>query len=262
MFRSLFSVLVLASLVLTLSTAVHAELLDSAISVFSDEFNDSAVDSAKWPVAVGATVNSGAVTLSSATEGDYAALGSAADSLAGLGTSDNWAVEVRFSLAGPLKTTPSYPENQQDFILMAGISTPGWIATGVDLRLNQDDSAINGSTYTLGWWGFDSSGTRTATQLYSLNKGQTYKVGAHRKADNTVDIFLNDTLISNMPVIGSVNPEKMFIGDWSSGDVYTHTPGFSLDYVRVGYFIPEPSSIALLAIGGFGLIIYAWRKRR
>ena len=237
---------------LALSGAVQASLLPTG-SVFDDEF--TTLNTTTWPNPSNASVSGGFLTLSDTTIEQYAAVNSADNILSGLGTSTNWAAEIRFAVTGAM----SAPANQS-FLLLTGISGTTWTATGVDLRLLQDSTGVNGSTYSLGWLGWDgSNGSRVATVITTLTKGTTYVVDAVRKSNGTVDIYLNDALIANKAAIGTANPTKLYIGDEASGAIYAND--VKIDYVRVG-IVPEPSIMAMLVTAVLGLIAYAWRKRR
>lgn len=227
-------------------------------NIFNEDFNGTAVDSAKWDAGMDnggtITVAGGAAAFVTATAGQNAYLTSNG-SLDFSGSPDNWGAEVKFTLNGAYSGWTPY----RNFILLDGLTTAtteGWTNQGFDLRTLREDS----SHFSLAWNGWDNDfGYRDPTVLATgFEAGVAHVAQVQRKADGTVDIYMDGNLVSNQSLLGGVNPAQLRIGD-VTGYVECDV---SFDYVKVGSVVPEPATVVMLVTSAFGLLAYAWRKRR
>ncbi len=230
-------------------------------SVFSDDF-DGSTFSPSWNVTVwggGACTVAGDGTAIIASDSPLSAgavLWSDNDLLSGLG--DDYGFEVRFkvgSLTGENATRDWILMQGRDNVPASGDWGGSWNVLGIDFRLNPyDDDHFN-----LDWWGWDGSSRIPSAVASGLLYGEWHTVIGHRKTDDTVDIYLNDNLVGNKPVIWDVNPTVLMAGDAAGGDAGLVT----YDYMRVGsVVVPEPSSMVLTFLAGLGLMAYTWRRRK
>ncbi len=113
--------------------------------------------------------------------------------------------------------------------------------------------------------------TNGTVGYFSGTSGMAYAAGTF-PLDEWVHVQLTSDL-STEAISGSVGPVtfsgvRMVAGNDMVGLVYgnstgTNHPAYSFDNVTISAApIPEPSTLVLLATGLFGLLAYAWRKRR
>jgi hypothetical protein len=165
-----------------------------------------------------------------------------------------YAAEIRFQVPSTGTTLKTSNHLTYNLIMSDG---NGAQKGGFDVNLQQGSATTFGLMW--GYWG--GAGDSALTLLSTLNKDTWYDVISNRKADGTVDIYLDGNLLATKNSLAGT-PSKWFLGDGYS------TPGYieghlQVDYVKVGtYAVPEPCSITLLASAVFGLLAYAWRKRR
>ena len=144
--------------------------------------------------------------------------------------------------------------------------------SGFHLTLNVDRETPNssesgniiftsGGEFELGWHGHTGQASARRSEDIgtgvSLNENTWYTVTAHRKPDNTVDIWVDDALVGNKDVLNSAspNPAALFIGlDNESQEL----PGLLYDFVSVGV-VPEPTSVLLLLLGVCGFVFFRHR---
>ena len=269
MLRKMCLCAALLSVCLLATTSAQAAI-SVGTDVFSDDFPGSALAS-NWTTEVDTTgsitVASSVVTFDSTTYPSgsfYCSIWGSDTDLSGLGSSTDWGAEVRFKVPGNLATIVAYEEDSpydkpREWKLLAGQEAGGsQLGRAIDLRLLKDGTGADGATYSLGWAGDDwpDNEFRDPTVIATLNKDQWYTAVLHRKSDGNVDIYLDDSLISTQSVITVANPDFFMLGERGS-----YMAGImEVDYIKVGAFIPEPATLAVLAIGGLmGLLS---RKRR
>jgi len=201
----------------------------------------------------------------------------------------DWALEIKFQMqneTGGFEWVSPYNVGYQ-WSILGGYTTSdnnGWdTVKGFDLR-----AVRNGLKWSLGWYGGDYAGSplvfvnRPSTidiipepsyQGYWLHNDETYTIGLHRKSDGNVDIYFtgnvydgatdalvatyNNQLLATKPLILGENPGGLVVGDWTQSGIGGK---MALDSLKIGVnVIPEPSALALLAIG---LLCCVWRKRQ
>lgn len=100
------------------------------------------------------------------------------------------------------------------------------------------------------------------------NDGQTHQYGWEwNRVDSTLKVFFD-----GRPVGTSVNvfgnwaaPDTLFlVGDLTGGTLSAHADTWDRWVIQSGNYpvVPEPSTLVLTTMGLFGLVCYAWRKRR
>ena len=169
------------------------------------------------------------------------------------GSPDEWVATVRFRVDGTLYSTSP---TRRLFLLLSG-RTSGNPARdpvlGVDFRLQQIASDPNGtaSTFDMKWYGptvgtgGSSGDPRTSEAIAGasgLNKGQFYELMGHRKPNDTVDIWLDGTLIDTKTLsatpsgsggtgVGITNPDIWRIGLDADATTPSH---MTYDLVGIG----------------------------
>jgi hypothetical protein len=237
---------VIALCTLTVSS-VHADLAVDG-SIFNATFTGDAISATDWTAgqAWGSgsrTVADNKLTLQGATDG-----GAYVDSRAlVIPDPTSYAVQVDFNATGVANDSG---HEWELFSLYAAAGGTGG-KTAIDLCLFGPTS-IPG-VYNLCWNKDAGNG------IANLQEGQSYSVVASLSNGN-VDIYVNGSLAATKPVIAGSTPVCIEIGDGygaGTGTVqYTH--------VSMGTAVatPEPGTVTLLATGLFGLLAYAWRKRK
>ncbi len=154
-----------------------------------------------------------------------------------------------------------------NFTITATANTNDRLTAGIGIYYEDHDEAsiaIDG----LGDYQF-LSGTRTF-----VNQGSG-QVGFSRAGASGYDLFsnLNNSAFHNWAMITSVGPVTGFanLKQWGSGYPPVETTGGQLifnDQSTISTFqatvspLPEPSTLALLGVGAFGLVICGLRRRR
>jgi hypothetical protein len=148
----------------------------------------------------------------------------------------------------------------------------GWMDVGVTFLVAYQD--LSNATFevgkayklTIGFGrlaeGTDSNQMNVA--LFARDGGTNYVAGSTtvRYGD------LSDTLMTNqiisVPTVRSTDPwANRSISIWLLNQGNGAGGGcWNFDNVRLESMVPEPTSMAMLAIGIIGLLAYAWRKRR
>lgn len=256
-----------------------AALLSLTCATQAGIVHDNSIYFEDFPVDGNLTVNSkiaevlGTLTVGSSVAttaqdlGGTAALRSAAFDFSA--SPNEWTASTRFRV-NALDTVST-----RQFHLLSGTNSPAplgtdnWEVLGFDLRLEESGGNPGAATFDLTWFGWDNRDASRATQSVSggsdLTKGIFYDLLIHRLPNDTIDIWLDGSLIDSKPLlvgaaggtnVGQENPTRLQFGDFSS-----HIQAsVSIDYLSVGRVIPEPSSLFLLAIGGMG--VARVRRRR
>jgi hypothetical protein len=187
----------------------------------------------------------------------------------GAGLTDNWAIDLwirpDFSGGTYVGATDGNGGTQDGLVFWAasnavsGTSLGGkTVSAGSNHLLlftgaNAGDGFIgaNSSTYTVGQWTRLSIITRNGTVNYYL------------------DQVLQDSATPNGHFLNDI---RLGAGFWATTGtnaafdemaVWTFAPTDPLREIQNAVFgIPEPSSIALLGLGGLGLVAHVWRRRR
>ena len=188
---------------------------------------------------------------------------------------NEWIATARFQINGTLNTTST-----RQYHILSGstdrspLGSDLWESIGFDVRAEEvaGNTAGTGSTFNLRWFGWDNINDTRVTSSISgasaLNKGEFYTLTLHRKSDDMIDIYLEDTLIDTKSVLvgsagGSVpgleNPKRLQFGDFST----LIAANVTFDYFSMGsqYVVPpvpEPSSAMIWGI--MGLTIFARRS--
>lgn len=253
----LWFVVVLAVLAVGLfaTASAQADYVDG--TVFSDDFNGSTLNGTNWPttgaIASTLTVGSGVVDLNT-TDNTVSNVCYATSKTFTIPDPTAYAAEIRFLVpTGTVLKTSNHLT--YDLIMSNG---NGGQRGGFDVNLQQGSTS---TTFGLTWGYWGGTGDSSLTVLAVLNKDTWYDVISNRKADGKVDIYLDGTLLATKNSLAGT-PSKWMIGDGYStaGQIEGH---LQVDYLRVGtYVVPEPCSMMLLATAVFGLLAYAWRKRR
>jgi hypothetical protein len=124
------------------------------------------------------------------------------------------------------------------------------------------DTYTSNGTFELGWHGHTQDAQDRASVDIpggnSLTEDAFYTVTVHRKPNDTVDIWLDNTMIQNRPILGTGNPSAIMFGNNSENFSWI---GVTYDYITIGAVVPEPTSLVLLLFGTFGLAACRWRRR-
>jgi hypothetical protein len=154
-----------------------------------------------------------------------------------------------------------------DVTVPSGVTT-NWVGFGFSKShdLNNDACAWvlqrdNGETYITpgdGTNGITETGYLTAGTKHSYSvvldtRAATWSAQMYADGSQLGSTLTNWTNTGGSPG----NPSITCLGIWSQN--YT---GGQFDNLTLSSAIPEPSSLALLAMGIFGLLCYAWRKRK
>lgn len=241
------------------TASAEAGFVDGA--VFSDDFNSGSVpNSTNWPttgaVASTLTVGDGLVDFHT-TDPTVSNTCMAISKAFTIPDPTAYAAEVRFRI--PTGTTWVDTLRTSNHLTYNLIMSDGNGAQKGAFDVNLQQGTINTFGLTWGYWG--GTGTSALTVLKTLNTDTWYDVISNRKADGTVDIYLDGELIANKTSLAGT-PTKWFLGDGYStvGYIEGH---LQVDYVKVGaYVVPEPCSMVLVTTSVLGLLAYAWRKRK
>jgi hypothetical protein len=102
-------------------------------------------------------------------------------------------------------------------------------------------------------------------EIIGNNGSSSLSYGTNTLANNTFDLWVGGTLITNLGKAqlanSSVIDSFMFYGESSTANVATITLE-DLSYANYAVTIPEPSTYALLALSGLALAGYAARRRQ
>lgn len=258
------------------ATTATAQLVSNG-DIFLDHFDGPAgalPATGDWAQVVGAAPQLDGTTLLSNLNTGFAR----SRGLDFSGSPGEWVAETRFQVNGKLFTQNRGQPFPRQYPLLSGTNSPNphgadtWEVIGVDVRLEMLLSDTDGTadTYDMTWHGWDNQGFRNAQTIAGgsgLTKGQFYTVTAHRKPDDTVDIFLDGSLIDTKPLLvgivggtntGQENPDRLQFGDLSGGGIQIDDVTF--DYFTVGSPVPEPACGVLMLLGICGLA--AGRGRR
>ena len=209
-------------------------------------------------------------------------------------TPNEWVASTRFRSIGAVvalhrENQGTHPFQQRESSLLRGAphgpagNPPPWRlepTDGFDLRLNVDRETPNstessityattitftsGGTFELGWLGHNAdSQTRRSQDIGAggdiFMEDTWYTVTAHRKPDNTVDIWVDDTLLGAKALLNNRNPAAIFIGL----DNENQPLGLIYDFISVGAaiegftsYFPRVAILFRLIISGvvsFGL---------
>ncbi len=249
-FAAAFAVLALAA------NPAQADLTIGS-EIFNEEFSGTALDSGVWEAEIGGggsiSVNGGSARFTTPT-GSGNAYATSLNTLDFSSSPNQWGAEVAFNLFGAYSSwSPS-----RHYVLLNGLSTStenGWTNQGFDLRTLREDS----EHFSLAWNGWDNDGERNPTPVATgVLTGVAHTVQLLRKANDTVDIYLDGALVSNQDLIGGVNPAQLRLGD-ITGSVECDV---SYDSIKIGTAVPEPASIIMVVWSAIGLLAYAWRRHK
>ncbi len=189
---------------------------------------------------------------------------------------NEWVAAIRFRVDGDLNSAVGVGgagTSARQPVLLQGTSDD-WIAgdtqeaIAIDLRLTEtnDDADGVGAKFNLGWHGHDGTGDGRQPELLAggLDKGIFYTVTAHRKSNDTVDIYLDNTLLSTKGLLvgvaasnfGEEIPDFVRIAGDLSG---TTSLNITVDYLTIG-LVPEPSTVLIGVLGFIAVGIMAQRK--
>ncbi len=247
---------------LLLATMVVACSLSPAYAVTSDGsiFFDGFGDFSKWTIqetdcTPGAWVEDGILRFDSST-GAFGYLNVCTTNALDYGGATEWVTQTKFRVNGAWGSGLTWTDgtNWRETGLLVGMSGRPYDWTADYGLLLADGSDI--SVFSLTWGAFNSTTAPEALAI-DLYKSQWYTVSMHHKADATVDIYLDGSLIANKAALPGI---ASYIGLLeTSGNTYG---AFDLEYVSVGAPVPEPGSMCALALGLAGLAGSALRRRR
>jgi len=178
-------------------------------------------------------------------------------------TPNEWVASTRFKTDGSISSLHRDADGsaQREISLLrgapSGVPAGGGFPTnapsraepidGFDLRLNVDRETPNstesgniiftsGGTFELGWHGHNGGVQDRRSEDIGAGgdifvENTWYTVTAHRRPDNIVDIWVDDTLLGSKPLLNDKNPAALFIGlDNESQEM----PGLIYDFVSIG----------------------------
>ena len=250
----------------TANLAVAVPVSDGSIFFEDFDVDGSLSGDPQWDFVSGTLTKASSILSINGTGNSYAH----SNVLNFTSTPNQWVAEVRFQVDGTLDTTTS--PNMRQFNLLSGVDsvTGTFEVFSFDLRLVEiatDPTGI-GSTFNLEWFGFDGpNASRSSSSIAGgagLNKNQFYEISLLRTPSDTIQIWLDGTLIDTKSLIvgaqtgnvGQENPDRLVLGAISS----VITANVEWDYISVGAVVPEPAGTQL-ALAGLTAVGIAWRRR-
>ncbi len=164
------------------------------------------------------------------------------------GTTDNY-------FGGEATLTVSTGSTAQDDLTIIGMIT-GNSTTGVSLTVSSVPGAMKGycgSDGAFGEWSVNVANTDGLAHTYGWAvDAATHKMSVY---------FDNALMLANINVNGNWDGtgENLYLGDGTGGAAHAEVWD---NWVVGTNIVPEPSAVIILVTGLFGLVCYAWRKRK